>query len=77
MNLARNPPVCRNRSPSAPPPIREDVVCERCGVYGAYAWEGATLCLQCTIEQGSCCPEFEGDSRPTVSETQPAKFDCS
>ncbi len=68
--------VCRNPSFPSPSPVpRPEVVCERCGVYGAYVWEGAALCLQCTIEQGSCCPEFEGTSREPAPDAPEATFD--
>ena len=72
-----NEPACQSLSPSAGLRALEDVTCERCGAHGAYLWDGAALCLQCTIEQGSCCSEFEQPFRPSVSKTPTAKFNCS
>jgi hypothetical protein len=42
--------------------FQEDAVCEVCGRYGAYAFEGKTLCAECYESSGSCCPEFEKES---------------
>jgi len=36
----------------------EEAVCEVCGRFGAYPFEGKTLCAECYEASGSCCPEF-------------------
>ena len=38
--------------------FEEDAVCEVCGRYGAYVFDGKTLCAECYEASGSCCPEF-------------------
>jgi len=37
-----------------------ETACEVCGRFGAYLFEGKTLCAECYEASGSCCPEFEG-----------------
>lgn len=39
----------------------EGVVCEICGRFGAYDFNGRRLCAECYESQGSCCPEFGKD----------------
>jgi hypothetical protein len=39
----------------------EDAVCDRCGRFGAYEFDGQHLCADCYEQQGSCCPEFGAD----------------
>ncbi len=60
------PPQCRSDAPgfAADP----ELPCDKCGKFGAYAWDGATLCLRCYTEQGSCCAEREEpDIRPPAT----------
>jgi hypothetical protein len=40
------------------PQFQEEAVCEVCGKYGAYVFDGKTLCVDCYEAAGSCCPEF-------------------
>ena len=51
------------------PSFDEGAVCDRCGKFGAYAFEGRTLCTDCYAQSCSCCPEFGADdlSRPQKS----------
>src|SRR5688572_28065419 len=37
------------------PRLQEDAVCEVCGKYGAYVFDGKTLCVDCYEAAGSCC----------------------
>lgn len=39
----------------------ENAVCDRCGRFGAYEFDGQHLCADCYEQQGSCCPEFGAD----------------
>ena len=39
--------------------LDEDAVCEGCGRFGAYPFEGKSLCAECYEASGSCCPESE------------------
>lgn len=36
----------------------ERAVCDRCGRFGAYLFEGERLCADCYEMRSSCCPEF-------------------
>lgn len=38
-------------------PFEDEAVCEVCGRFGAYLFEGKTLCAECYEASGSCCPE--------------------
>jgi hypothetical protein len=38
-----------------------NAVCETCGCFGAFRFDGATLCGDCYEKRGSCCPEFGAD----------------
>lgn len=49
----------------------ENAVCERCGKFGAYQFDGATLCADCYQGAGSCCPEFGADDLWTTNEEAP------
>jgi hemoglobin len=56
--------------PYTKPALDPTATCERCGAFGAYALDGATLCLACYTERGSCCAEREEggtDSKRAVS----------
>ena len=54
------------QSPPSPRPAApvcdEAATCDECGAFGAYALDGATLCLACYANRGSCCAEA-GDAR--------------
>jgi hypothetical protein len=39
----------------------EKAVCEVCGRFGAYLFDGERLCAECYEGRGSCCPEFGKD----------------
>jgi len=41
--------------------FEQEAVCEMCGRFGAYLFEGKTLCAECYEASGSCCPEFTSD----------------
>jgi hypothetical protein len=41
--------------------LSEAAVCDRCGKFGAFEFDGATLCQDCFQGCGSCCPEFGAD----------------
>lgn len=42
--------------------LKDDALkCDNCGVRGAFAFDGKTLCEDCYYLQGSCCPEFGGN----------------
>jgi hypothetical protein len=42
-------------------PFSEGEPCERCGKFGAYQFDGKSLCSDCYQGCGSCCPEFGAD----------------
>jgi hypothetical protein len=39
----------------------ENVVCDRCGRFGAFRFGDKALCLECYEAFGSCCVEFGGE----------------
>lgn len=39
----------------------EAAVCDRCGVFGAYLFDGEKFCADCYATRCSCCPEFGAD----------------
>lgn len=41
--------------------LNENVVCDRCGKFGAYVIDDRALCPECYAGSGSCCPEFGKD----------------
>ena len=43
--------------------FEEEAVCEVCGRFGAYPFEGKTLCAECYEARGSCCPESATEER--------------
>jgi hypothetical protein len=43
--------------------FKEDAVCEGCGQFGAYAFDGGQFCGGCYEAQGSCCPGFGAEPR--------------
>ena len=53
---------------STKPALDPTATCEHCGAFGAYVLDGATLCLSCYTERGSCCAEGE-ENFPTDSDT--------
>jgi hypothetical protein len=38
-----------------------NAVCNGCGRFGAYEFDGERLCAECYEARGSCCLEFGGD----------------
>ena len=50
------------------PQFQEEAICEVCGKYGAYIFDGKTLCADCYEAAGSCCPEFGPGARELVRE---------
>ncbi len=61
-----------------PPTLYPDAVCEACGVFGAFRFDGETLCAECYAGRGSCCSsEFSGASpgTPPPRDHAPAE-DC-
>jgi hypothetical protein len=42
-------------------PFNPNTVCDRCGRFGAYLFDGEKLCAECYGLRGSCCPEFGAD----------------
>jgi hypothetical protein len=41
-----------------------ELQCDECNTFGAFEFDGHTLCLDCYEGCGSCCPEFS----PTKSD---------
>jgi hypothetical protein len=39
----------------------ESAPCSNCGRFGAYLFDGRSLCGDCYEKCGSCCPEFGAD----------------
>jgi hypothetical protein len=39
----------------------ENLVCDRCGRFGAYAFDDEHFCTDCYATRCSCCPEFGVD----------------
>lgn len=50
--------------------MNENVVCDVCGVYGAYEIADRRLCSTCYEGSGSCCPEFGKDDLWTQRDKQ-------
>jgi hypothetical protein len=44
-----------------------DLTCDTCGKFGAYAFDGENLCLDCYQSCGSCCAEREISDEPAES----------
>ena len=57
------------REANTSPRADENVVCERCGRFGALEFTGTKLCADCYQQAGSCCPEFNEDD---LRETPPS-----
>ena len=51
-------------------PFEENVACDVCGRFGAFAIGNRHLCEDCYEAQGSCCMEFGGDDLWRISEQQ-------
>ncbi len=47
-----------------------NILCDRCGNYGAFEFKDENMCSDCYCEQGSCCMEFGGDDLWEKEETQ-------
>lgn len=41
--------------------FNENAVCDICGRFGAYEFDGQRLCPDCYESRGSCCLEFGSD----------------
>jgi hypothetical protein len=39
--------------------LKAEQTCEACGKFGAYAFDGASLCPECYQTRGSCCSEID------------------
>jgi hypothetical protein len=39
----------------------DQAVCDVCGKFGAFEFDGQKLCADCYESHGSCCPEFGRD----------------
>lgn len=49
-------------------------VCDACGCFGAYRFDGETLCAECYAGRGSCCSkEFSGRGRDETDDNPPAR----
>ena len=63
-------------SHDAPLRLEPDAACDACGEFGAFRFDGETLCADCYAGRGSCCSaEFSGGSgghrpRDPASETE-------
>ena len=57
---AKNVPPAVN-STSSDVRFDESATCERCGRFGAYAFDGQAFCTDCYATRCSCCPEFGVD----------------
>lgn len=53
--------------------FNENAVCDRCGRFGAYEFDGERLCVDCYELRGSCCLEFGGDDLWADAKNVPAK----
>ena len=50
--------------------FEEEAVCEVCGIFGAYLFEGKTLCGECYEASGSCCQESERGARASSKDNK-------
>jgi hypothetical protein len=48
-------------------PFEENFPCDRCGQFGSFKFQGASLCQNCYESCGSCCPEFGADDLWTTN----------
>lgn len=48
--------------------FNQAVVCDVCGHFGAYVFDGESLCCDCYETRGSCCPEFGKKDRGSDGE---------
>ncbi|HVU26441.1 MAG TPA: hypothetical protein VHG71_01735 [Verrucomicrobiae bacterium] len=48
--------------------LDENAACDGCGKFGAYHFDGRTLCAECYTGCGSCCPEFGKDDLWAVNQ---------
>lgn len=51
----------KDRTESEQEDVNTNLVCDVCGRFGALKFGKQTLCADCYIESGSCCPEFGKD----------------
>ena len=54
----------------------DNVVCDTCGRFGAYDFDGDRLCATCYENRGSCCPEFGADDLWPAEETEGPRPGC-
>jgi hypothetical protein len=43
--------------------FKQELACDVCGCFGAFVFDGKNLCTDCYEAHGSCCPEFNGESK--------------
>jgi hypothetical protein len=53
--------------------FNENAVCDVCGRFGAYEFDGKRLCAECYESRGSCCLEFGGDDLWKDAEGSPRR----
>jgi len=52
--------------------FRPEAACGHCGAFGAYEFDGETLCLDCYQGCGSCCSERVAKKSEPVASERPA-----
>jgi hypothetical protein len=45
----------------------DKAVCDVCGKFGAFEFDGQKLCAECYESHGSCCPEFGREDSAKVN----------
>lgn len=45
---------------SEPLKLDDHAACDTCGRFGAFRFEGETICPECYATRGACCAEFGG-----------------
>jgi hypothetical protein len=54
-----------------PVQFNQQIVCDTCGQFGAFEFDGRTLCGACYEACGSCCPEFDKTGSQAGVKTAP------
>jgi hypothetical protein len=54
-------------NPDQPVPYSAEAACAACGKFGAFKFDGETLCADCYQGRGSCCAERDV-SKPVKSD---------
>ena len=49
----------RSHDKMSAPGFQSETICDECGRFGAYAFDGQTLCVDCYQQRGACCAERE------------------